>query len=114
MGEYADMMLEGDVCGTCGEYMDGEGDGIPRYCSAACDPHHDASDEPEQYRRERQPRKLKPPAARLQSVADKMIAVIERELFGYGGGRIPKRERKELSTRLREIAGAYFTEATND
>lgn len=34
MGEYADMMLEGDCCQFCGEYI-GEGDGWPRSCG--CD-----------------------------------------------------------------------------
>ena len=32
MGDIADMMLEGDLCATCGVYMDGDGDGSPRYC----------------------------------------------------------------------------------
>lgn len=31
MGEYADLMLEGDCCSTCGEYL-GDGDGYPRQC----------------------------------------------------------------------------------
>lgn len=38
MGEIADMMLEGDLCAGCGVYMDGDGDGFPRYCSNDCDP----------------------------------------------------------------------------
>lgn len=38
MGEYAEMMLDGTCCATCGEYLDGGEDGIPRYCSAACMP----------------------------------------------------------------------------
>lgn len=41
MGEAAEMLLDGTLCGTCGSYMDGEGDGFPRYCSAECDPHHE-------------------------------------------------------------------------
>lgn len=32
MGEIADMMLEGDLCGGCGVYLPGEGFGVPRYC----------------------------------------------------------------------------------
>ncbi|MCA0421901.1 MAG: hypothetical protein LCH61_01030 [Proteobacteria bacterium] len=35
MGEYAEMMLDGTCCEGCGEYL-GDGDGFPRYCSAAC------------------------------------------------------------------------------
>lgn len=36
MGDIADMMLEGDLCQGCGEYM-GEGDGFPVWC-ASCEP----------------------------------------------------------------------------
>jgi hypothetical protein len=36
MGEIAEMMLEGDLCEGCGVALDGEGYGIPRYCSNAC------------------------------------------------------------------------------
>lgn len=32
MGEIADMMLEGDLCEGCGSFLEGEGDGVPRYC----------------------------------------------------------------------------------
>jgi hypothetical protein len=38
MGEYAEMMLDGTCCAGCGEFMDGSGDGFPRYCSEACKP----------------------------------------------------------------------------
>jgi hypothetical protein len=31
MGDIADMMLEGDLCQECGEYMEGGG-GFPRTC----------------------------------------------------------------------------------
>lgn len=37
MGEIADMMLEGTLCAGCGEYLDGEGYGIPLYCGG-CQP----------------------------------------------------------------------------
>ncbi len=34
MGDIADMMLEGDLCERCGEYIDDEGgDGAPRLCA---------------------------------------------------------------------------------
>lgn len=37
MGDVADMMLEGDLCAGCGEFIDEDGgDGIPRYCSPEC------------------------------------------------------------------------------
>lgn len=36
MGEIAEMMLDGTLCEGCGVYLEGEGDGIPRYCSAEC------------------------------------------------------------------------------
>lgn len=35
MGEYADYMLNGDDCQSCGEYL-GDGDGFPRNC-AGCE-----------------------------------------------------------------------------
>lgn len=36
MGEYAEMMLDGTLCECCGVYIEGDGDGIPRYCSPQC------------------------------------------------------------------------------
>ena len=36
MGEIADMMLDGTLCEGCGEYIDDEGYGVPRYCSDEC------------------------------------------------------------------------------
>ncbi len=35
MGEYADMMLDGTLCETCGAYI-GRDCGYPQYCSKAC------------------------------------------------------------------------------
>lgn len=32
MGEIADMMLEGTLCPSCGEYL-GDGDGFPVLCA---------------------------------------------------------------------------------
>ena len=32
MGDIADMMLDGTLCEGCGVYLEGEGDGFPRYC----------------------------------------------------------------------------------
>jgi hypothetical protein len=36
MGEIADMMLDGTLCEGCGGYIEGDGCGFPRYCSAQC------------------------------------------------------------------------------
>lgn len=36
MGDIADMMLDGSLCEGCGGYIDGEAEGIPRYCSKKC------------------------------------------------------------------------------
>lgn len=36
MGEIADMMLEGNLCEGCGIALEGNGHGIPRYCSDEC------------------------------------------------------------------------------
>ena len=33
MGEIAEMMLDGEMCEGCGEYL-GDGDGFPRRCEA--------------------------------------------------------------------------------
>lgn len=59
MGEIADAMLEGDLCGTCGVHMDGEGDGFPRYCSDECDPFHDEDTAPAQQRPKKSGKKRK-------------------------------------------------------
>lgn len=50
MGDIADMMLEGDLCAGCGVYLEGEGDGIPRYCSPQCAGDHGVTFEPPQRR----------------------------------------------------------------
>lgn len=36
MGEIAEMMLDGTLCAGCGEFLDGDGEGFPRYCSKQC------------------------------------------------------------------------------
>ncbi len=37
MGEIADMMLEGEMCEGCGEFLDNdEVPGFPMYCSTKC------------------------------------------------------------------------------
>ena len=37
MGEIADMMINGEMCAMCGEFLhDGEDAGYPRYCSMQC------------------------------------------------------------------------------
>lgn len=36
MGDITDMMLEGDLCGFCGGFIEGAGEGFPRYCSRDC------------------------------------------------------------------------------
>lgn len=36
MGEIAEMMLDGTLCEGCGVYIEGEGEGFPRYCSPQC------------------------------------------------------------------------------
>lgn len=36
MGEIAEMMLDGTMCECCGEFLDGEAEGFPRYCSPQC------------------------------------------------------------------------------
>jgi hypothetical protein len=33
MGEYAEMMIDGTCCCSCGEFL-GDGDGIPSYCAS--------------------------------------------------------------------------------
>lgn len=36
MGEYAEMMLDGTCCATCGEYIGRGARGFPGYCSRQC------------------------------------------------------------------------------
>jgi hypothetical protein len=36
MGEIADSLLDGTMCEGCGEFLDGESPGYPRYCSKQC------------------------------------------------------------------------------
>lgn len=50
MGEIADAMLEGDLCAGCGCYMDSDGEGFPRYCSADCAPENYKNMAPEMAR----------------------------------------------------------------
>jgi endogenous inhibitor of DNA gyrase (YacG/DUF329 family) len=37
MGDMADMMLDGTMCGTCGVYIGGAA-GYQQYCSKECEP----------------------------------------------------------------------------
>jgi tRNA(Ile2) C34 agmatinyltransferase TiaS len=34
MGEIADLMINGDICESCGVELEGEGSGFPRRCLA--------------------------------------------------------------------------------
>ena len=36
MGEIADMMINGDLCESCGVALETPGEGFPRYCSEEC------------------------------------------------------------------------------
>lgn len=36
MGEIADSMISGEVCVMCGQWLKGEGYGVPRACSNSC------------------------------------------------------------------------------
>lgn len=33
MGDIAEMMLDGTLCAECGQFLGGEGEGFPRYCT---------------------------------------------------------------------------------
>lgn len=35
MGDYADMIIDGTMCESCGEFI-GPGDGFPRQCRGCC------------------------------------------------------------------------------
>lgn len=35
-GEIAEMMLDGTLCEGCGGFLDGAGEGFPRYCGDQC------------------------------------------------------------------------------
>jgi len=45
MGDIADMMLDGTLCEGCGEFLDGESFGVPRYCRG-CSRDRGASQKP--------------------------------------------------------------------
>lgn len=47
MGEIAEMMLDGTMCEGCGEFLDGESPGYPRYCSKQCAEDRGVEDEDE-------------------------------------------------------------------
>lgn len=94
MGEAAEMMLDGTVCGTCGCYMDGEADGFPRYCSDDCDPFHDEDTAPAQQRPKQ--RLGKTDDRRAQSIMDRTIAAIK--LHGHSGW--SKKDHKLFADRL--------------
>jgi len=100
MGEYADMMLEGDVCGTCGEYMDGEGDGIPRYCSAACDPFESGDAGSFAGPKPKKKAGKRTLEQELQRAVDRCLQATE----DAAGGRLTdKKYRRELGKKIREI-----------
>ena len=40
MGDIADMMINGDLCEGCGVYLEGDGEGFPRYCTSCANPTH--------------------------------------------------------------------------
>ena len=50
MGEIVEMMLGGELCECCGEYL-GPGDGFPRRCRG-CDSHEDRPRKPKSPRKE--------------------------------------------------------------
>lgn len=52
MGEIAEMMPEGDLCGSCGVALEGPSLGVPRYCSRECALSAGAAPEPEKPKRE--------------------------------------------------------------
>lgn len=96
MGEYADMMLEGDSCQYCGEYLGG-GDGYPRSCRSC--------------RRAEEADRVKEKAERAADRAAKMRPCpapgckreIPDKLFACGG------HWKALPDPLRRrISGAYY------
>jgi len=43
MGDIADMMINGEMCECCGEYLGGNGEGFARYCSKECAKNRGAS-----------------------------------------------------------------------
>lgn len=50
MGEIAEMMINGDLCENCGEFIDDEGgDGFPRYCSSRCASDRGADEDDDAY-----------------------------------------------------------------
>lgn len=55
MGEIADMMIDGTLCEACGEFIDDEGHGFPRYCSRSCSESRGASQQSKSNKAKNQP-----------------------------------------------------------
>jgi len=77
--------------------MDGEADGLPRYCSDDCDPFHDEDTAPAQQRPKKSQGKTKEQLA--QSIIDKALSAIK--LHGNSGW--SKVDHKSFAERLRCI-----------
>ena len=57
MGEIAEMMLDGTLCEGCGVYLEGEGQGFPRYCGGCRSDRRKGTQEP-QFNAPRNPAKV--------------------------------------------------------
>jgi hypothetical protein len=79
VGEYAEMMLDGTCCASCGEYLHGAGiDGVPSYCGG-CRQIQDRVDA-----RHAAGKAHECPIARKRHMADK-----HKMRFGEGGKVVP-------------------------
>jgi predicted amidophosphoribosyltransferase len=57
MGEIADLMFDGTLCGSCGVQLPGEGYGVPRYCKDCRKPGGHETQSREETRRRRRKKK---------------------------------------------------------
>ncbi len=101
MGEIADMMLEGDLCAGCGVYMDGDGDGFPRYCSASCDPDSPNTQRP---RAQKHTKPIKSLDGMRQSISDRTVGIIEKEM----GGKFSKKTRRGFVMAMQHLLEGFL------
>lgn len=93
MGEYAEMMLEGDCCEACGTYI-GEGSGFARYCSTQCARDRGADFKPHQFRTRKKgdhtPERRRDHALRLAEVPEGTVTEAEIADAQISDGKWPR------------------------
>lgn len=112
MGEVADMMIGGDLCEACGVALDGDGYGIPRYCSNECARDrgydHRATDGAGAYRR-RKTHGQRPNVFSLNMTYDGQAMFDDKKKLRFRN--VSHDKAKELADKLREVAEQFDWES---